>query len=501
MKKVIYYIISCIALYLFILDQSHATVPAPTAPTKEINFEKSIHKGLESFAQILHLVKNKHQQNIDPEVPMKKAMIAFTKALDGHSEFLDKKAYEEIIQSTKGEVVGIGIIVDHTMEEEDEFLRVVETIPGGPADSVGIKADDKIIEVDGQPIRGLSLEKAIAKIKGKRNSTVNLRVQRSDTVRHLTFTITRNVVKEPNALCYFFKDHNVYYLCLNMFTENSVPQLEQLLKKIQHQQAKGLILDLRNNSGGLLSSVIDISGLFLDKNSVVVITKGRDDKEIERHATTKEPVLTNRKTPIFILVNNFTASAAEILAGCLQTHADESKGKQHTNGLVFIVGSKTFGKGSVQEVIPISNDCALKLTTALYYLPDNSSIQGIGIKPDFKIEPKMPQSQETIWFNNMFGRESALKNAIKIDLQNANPQAAAKKTKNTKKDAEKSWYEKKQELIASDYLILSTVRLLEMLDMGLKAYPQKVKTRKDAIALLNSVYTPQDKATIEEIKI
>ena len=499
MKKVIYYIISCTGLYLFILHQSHATDPAPT---KEINFEKSIYEWSKPLAEMFHLVHRKHYKNIDPEEPMKKAMTAFAKGLDGHSEFLDKKAYEEIIQSTKGEVVGIGIIVDHTMEEEDEFLRVVETIPGGPADSVGIKADDKIIEVDGQPIKGLSLEKAIAKIKGKRGTTVSIRVQRSDTIRHLPFTLTRNVVKEPNALCYFFKDHNVYYLCLNMFTENSVQQLEQLLKKIQHQHAKGLILDLRNNSGGLLSSVIDISGLFLDKNSVVVITKGRDDKEIERHATTKDPVLTNRKTPIFILVNNFTASAAEILAGCLQTHADESKGKQHTNGLVFIVGSKTFGKGSVQEVIPISNDCALKLTTALYYLPDNSSIQGIGIKPDFKIEPKMPQSQETVWFNNTFGRESALKNAIKIDLQNANPQAAAaKKAKNTKKDAEKSWYEKKQELISSDYLILSTIRLLEMLDMGLKAYPQKVKTRKDAIAFLNSVYTPQDKAAIEEIRI
>jgi carboxyl-terminal processing protease len=500
MKKIIYYLITCIGLYIFILHQIHAV---DQKPTKEVNFERSIYEWSKPLAEMFHLVHRKHYQNIDPEEPMKKAMTAFAKSLDGHSEFLDKKAYDEIIQSTKGEVVGIGIIVDHTMDEEDEFLRIVETIPAGPADSAGLKADDKIIEVDGNPIRGLSLEKAIAKIKGKRNTSVKLRVQRSDTIRHLNFTINRDIVKEPNALCYYFKDHNIYYLCLNMFTENSVSQLEDLLKKIQHQHTKGLILDLRNNSGGLLSSVVDISGLFLDKGSVVVITKGRNDKEIERLKTTKAPILTNKKMPIFILVNNFTASAAEILAGCLQTHANESAGKKHTHGLVFIVGAKTFGKGSVQEVIPISNNCALKLTTALYYLPDDSSIQGKGIKPDFKIEPKMPQSQETVWFNSMFGRESALKNAIKIDLQNANPQtlSLSKKTKSAKNDAEKSWYEKKQELVSSDYLILSTIRLLEMLDMSLKAYPNKVQTRKDAMAFLKSIYTPQDKANIEEIKI
>jgi carboxyl-terminal processing protease len=467
---------------------------------KTIDFDKGIYEWSKPLAETFHLVKGEYYQSVDPEKPMLNAMNAFVKSLDPHSTFLDKKAYEDIIQTTKGELCGIGIIVDNTKEADDEFIRIIDTIPAGPADKVGIKAEDKIIEIDGQAVKGMTLEEAIAKLKGKKNTTVQVRILRSDTTRHLPFTITRDIVKEPNALCYFFKDHNIHYLCLNMFTENSFSQVDQLLKKIQNQKSKGLILDLRNNSGGLLDSVVDIAGLFLDKGSLVVITKGRDNKEIERLTTTKDPVLTNRTTPIFILINNYTASAAEILVGCLQVHSDNLSGKNKPHPQVFIVGSKTFGKGSVQKVIPISNDCAIKLTTALYFLPNDTSIQGSGIKPDFEIETKMPPSHETAWFNAMFGRESALKNAIKLDQEEANP--LLKETKKTeKKEPATSWYEKKQDLIATDYLILSTIRLMEMLDMAQKVYPDKVKTRKTALSFLQTIYTPHDKATIEEIKI
>lgn len=484
--SIIFSIFFVVPLYLYAPDQP------------KIDFDKGIYAWSETLAQTFHLVNKDYYQSVDPEKPMLNAMAAFVKTLDPHSSFLDKKSYEDIMQTTKGELCGIGIIVDNTKDTDDEFLRIIDTIPAGPADMVGIKGEDKIIEIDGQSVKGMTLEEAIGKLKGKKNTTVNVRILRSDTTRHLPFTITRDIVKEPNALCYFFKDHNIHYLCLNMFTENSINQVEQLLKKIQHQKSRGLILDLRNNSGGLLDSVVDIAGLFLDKNSLVVITKGRDNKEIERHATSKDPILTNHATPIFILVNNYTASAAEILAGCLQIHSNMATKKNKSHSLVFIVGTKTFGKGSVQKVIPISNDCALKLTTALYYLPNDTSIQGLGITPDFEIEAKVPQSQETAWFNTMFGRESALKNAIALDQKQANPMIKENKTK---KEPEKSWYEKKKDIIASDYLILSTVRLMEMLDMAQKAYPEKVKTRESALSFLQTMYIPKDKATIEEIKI
>jgi carboxyl-terminal processing protease len=470
-------------------------------PVAPINFDQEIFEWSKPLTEAFHLVHTKYYQLTSPAKPMTNAITSFVKSLDPHSAFLDKKAYEDILQSIKGELCGIGILVDNTKESDDEFLRVIDTIPTGPADKVGIKSEDKIIEIDGQPVKGITLEEAIAKLKGKKGTDVQVRIQRSDTVRHMPFTITRDIVKEPNALCYYLKDHNIYYVCLSMFTENSVGQIEKILQKIQQQNSKGVIIDLRNNSGGLLTSVVDIAGLILDKDSLVVITKGRDNKEIERHATTKDPVLSNRKTPIFVLVNNYTASAAEILAGCLQVHSDNEDRKKNTP-MVFTVGTKTFGKGSVQEVIPISNECAIKLTTALYHLPNDVSIQGIGITPDFTIEQKMPPSQETLWFNNTFGRESSLKNAIKLDQKKTNPLAEKLQQKEAvKKDSEKSWQEKKQEMIASDYVILSTVRLLEMFDMAQKVYPEKMNSRKSALTLLQSTYSPKDTVALEEIKI
>lgn len=458
---------------------------------EEVDYNEIIYKWSKPLAETFHHVHEKYYQETDPEKPMQNAINAFVKSLDPHSCAMNPKETESILETTKGELCGIGIIVASTKDADDEFVRVEETLPGGPADTAGIKAEDRIVEIDGQAVKGMPLDEAIAKLKGKRNTQVRVRVQRSDTTRLVPFTITRDIVKEPNALCYHFKDHNIYYLSLNMFTENSVKQVEQLLKKIKNARSKGLIIDLRNNTGGLLTAAIDIAGLFLQKNSPVVVTKGKDQKVIDRYITKNEPI-TDGKTPVFILVNNYTASAAEILAGTLKVYADKES-KNLINPYIFVVGSKTFGKGSVQEIIPMSHDCALKLTVALYYLPNDETIQGKGIVPDFHIEPKLPPSKEMKWFNKHFGRESALKNTIKVHQEEPK--------KKEKKDPKKSWFEKKKELISSDYLILSTARLIEMLDMSFKAYPEKVKTKKAALRLLTDLYTPEDKACIEEITI
>jgi carboxyl-terminal processing protease len=498
MKK-IFSIITTIILILFI----HQSTSNQTPQNPSINFDKTFYKWSQPFSETVHLIHTKHVNYLaDPEKPMINMIKSFVKSFDPHSYFLDQKGYEDIIQSVKGELTGgIGIIVDNTKDADDEFLRIVETIPGGPADKVGIKAQDKIVEVEGEPVKGMAVDEIVSKLKGKRNTKVHVKVLRSDTTRMLPFDITRDVVKEPNALCYHFKGHDAYYICFNMFTENSINQLTQVIQKIQSQQnTKGLIIDLRNNTGGLLDAAIDIASLFLPKNSLVVITKGRQDKEIDRFYTKKDPIL-NRSIPIFILVNNFTASAAEILPGALQVHADKAK-KDVTGQHVYIVGNKTYGKGTWQEVIPICNNCAIALTAGVYCLPDGSCVQGKGITPDFLIEAKMPPSQETIWYNTMFGRESALKNAIKQDQEADNPMLKdTTKKEDSKKEQEKSWYEKKRDIISSDYSILSTLRLLEMFDMAQKAYPEKMKTRADSITLLKSLYTPEDKAEIEEITI
>jgi carboxyl-terminal processing protease len=493
------FIFTTLGIFLFILLCHQAPIALQT-PQSNV-FDKKIYEWSKVLAESFHVVNAKHYDPSDPEKAIIDVLKAFFKKLDPHSYFMDSKGYEDIIQSTKGELSGgIGIIIDNTKEPDDEFLRIIDTIPAGPADKEGIKAEDKIIEIDGEVVKGMTVDEAVSKLKGKRHTTVSVKIIRSDTTRILSFTLTRDIVKEPNALCYYFKDHQVYYLCLSMFTENSVAQLEQLLKKIQDQSTKGLILDLRNNTGGLLDAAIRIAELFLPKNSLVVITKGRDNKEMDRYTTKKDPIA-NGSVPIFVLVNNYTASAAEILTGCLQSYSEQLT-RQGKGQHVFVTGSKTYGKGTWQEVIPTCNNCAIALTIGVYCLPDGTCIQGVGIKPDFEIQQKLPPSQETLWFNNMFGRESALKNAIKNDQQQANPLIKGSSLKQQqKKDAEKSWHEKKRDLIASDYQILSTLRLLEMLEMAKKAYPERTKTRHDALELLNTLYTPHDKAEIDEIKI
>jgi carboxyl-terminal processing protease len=200
--------------------------------------------------------------------------------------------------------------------------------------------------------------------------------------------------------------------------------------------------------------------------------------------------------PIFILVNNYTASAAEILAGALKIHSEKLTQEGSVLFNVFLVGTRTFGKGSVQEVIPLTNDAALKMTTALYYLPDSVSIQGKGINPDFEIEAMRPLSDETKWFNEFFGRESTLKNSIKTDNK-----SEEEKNNKAKPDEEKTWQERKQEQISQDYQIINTIRMIELLDCARRAMPSKLMTRKDTVEFLQKSYNPRGAIEVEEIKL
>lgn len=463
-----------------------------TAPA-QTDFDQVIFQWSKVLAEVLHLVKSKYHEQVNPEKAMVCAVNTLVSSLDPHSNFMDTKAYKEIIETTQGEFFGVGIIIDCMKELEQEFLKIIDTVPTGPADKAGIRADDIIVQINDDVLKGISVEEIIAKLKGKKGTQVQLKIKRGNNPELLSFTLTRDIVKEQDALCYYFKDNNCYYLSLRMFTENSVKQLEQLFKKCQSQHSKGIILDLRNNSGGLLTSVIDIAGLFLPKNSLVVTTQERAKKT--EYKTTRDP-LEIGEIPVFIITNNFTASAAEILAGCLQIHSD-TQALTKKSSLVFLVGGKTFGKGSVQEVIPLSHDCAAKITTALYYLPNNASIQSVGIQPDFALEPRLSPTKEMLWFNKFFGHESSLKNAIK----NKNDTDQKTPLQSTDPEKEKSWQEKKQEQIGTDYTILSTLRLLEMFTIAKKAFPEQMSTRQKSIEFLKKNYVISDTIAMEEIKI
>ncbi len=462
-----------------------------TAPQELPDYDKVIFQWSKSFAEVIHIINKKYHEPINPEKGMINAINAFLNTLDPHSDFMDKKKYKDIIETTQGEFYGIGVIIDYMKENDQEFLKIIDIVHGGPADNGGVRAEDLIVQVNNESLKGMSVEEIVAKLKGKKNTEVHIKIKRANNPELLSFTLKRDVVKEQDALCYYFKDHAIYYLSLRMFTENSVKQLEQLLKKCQ-QTTKGLILDLRNNSGGLLSAVTDIAGLFLPINSLVVTTKERE-RQVD-YKTTREPI--NKCTmPIFILINNFTASAAEILAGCLRHHSETN----NKIPFVFLVGSKTFGKGSVQEVIPINNDCAAKVTTSLYYLPNDISIQSVGIEPDFSIEQRIAPTKEMQWFNKFFGYESSLKNAIKN--KDVPPLTQKDDAVTDAKEKEKTWQEKKKEQIGTDYIILSTLRLIEMYSMAKKAYPQELTTRKDVVSFLRKNYITSDALTMEEITV
>jgi carboxyl-terminal processing protease len=467
-----------------------------SAQVSDETFNETIFNWSRTFAQAMDIAHKKHYAITDPVENMIKAVDGFISSLDTHSSFLDPKTYREMLEMTAGEFFGVGIVIDNMRKPKDKHLTIIDTIPDGPADKVGIQPMDKIIEVDGEILEGLSTEKIISKLKGERHTIVKVKIIRENSPDLLPFEIVRDIVTEQHSLSFHIKSHNISYLSLNMFTDAAVKQIEILLKKSQKQQHKGLILDLRNNSGGLLNAAIDIAGLFLKKGSLVTLTKDKNGQEIERYVTTRQPIA-KTTLPIFILINNYTASAGEILAGCLKINSDTTN-----DYLVFLVGTKTFGKGSVQEVIPISNNCALKITTCLYFLPDNTTIQATGIEPDFMIERTTPPTEQIQWFINNYGREETLENYIKV-TKDGIPLPKEKKEKKeipSKKEGNRR-YDRAKEMLQSDNQLRDCISLISMLNTAQTYTPELVTTRADALAYLKQNHISSDKLEIEEVKV
>lgn len=498
----IVFIILC-TIPLTAKDQPSIKANQTSAQVSDEAFDETIFNWSRTFAQAMDIAHKKHYAITNPQENMIKAIDGFVSSLDAHSSFLDPEKYKEMMEMTSGEFYGVGIVIDNLRKPKDKHLTIVDTIPDGPADKVGIQPMDKIVEVDGEVLEDLSTEKIVSKLKGERHSKVKVKVMRENSPDLLSFEIVRDVVKEQHSLSFHIKSHNIAYISLSMFTDVAVKQIETLLKKSHEQKVKGLILDLRNNSGGLLNAAIDIAGLFLKKGSLVTLTKDKHGKEIERYSTKRNPIVKNN-LPIFILINNYTASAGEILAGCLTINSDKTN-----DYLVFLVGTKTFGKGSVQEVIPISNNCALKITTCLYFLPDNSTIQATGIEPDFVIERTTPATEQMLWFIKNYGREETLDNSIKVTkegvpLPKTNPTSLKLRRaseKNEKKETGNRRYDRAKEMLQNDNQLHECISLISTLHSAQTYTPQLVKNRADALAYLKQNNVSTDKLEIEEVKL
>jgi len=401
-------------------------------------------------------------------------------------------------------------------------LFVVDVVPNGPAFKAGIQAGDKIVEITGKKLRGLSSDEVVTLLKGKVGTKLTLKVLRKKKL--MSFTVVRDIIKDQTALSYRFKNQNVYYLSLKIFNEVAAQQMAKLLRKANAGRCKGIVLDLRRNPGGTLDSAIEMAGLFLKKGSLVVSTKDRDRKLVRAYRTTRDPILKSN-TPIFILIDNFSASAAEILVGSLKHHSEHKK--KHKNLMVFLVGTPTFGKGSVQELIPIKNGCALKITTMLYYLPNDISIQARGIKPDFTINKKYSPTAEMKLVNEFYGKETALKNHItvdevkgkkpgdwkkgkkgfwsnlfggKSDKQKQKSSGKNKRDKKKKEEKKKSWNERQKERLALDVQVQASVNMINLLEIAKKADAKALRTRNDALRFLKKNYLTDDVVPLEKIQ-
>jgi carboxyl-terminal processing protease len=323
---------------------------------------------LRLFTEVLSIVQNQYVDEVPPKDLIYNAIKGTLRGLDPHSSFLDPDSYREMQVETSGSFGGLGIEI--TLK--DDILTVVAPIDGTPAYRAGLHTGDRIFKIDGLPTKDMQLADAVKKMRGKPGSKVTITVVREGWTEPKDFDIVREQIRVHSVKAVPMGD-GIEYIKLRQFQEQSPHDLEAALEQFSKEGMKALILDLRNNPGGLLTAAVEVSEKFIDDGKLVVYTEGR-----VRNQNMRFPAHAKRgyvQMPMVILVNQGSASASEIVAGALQDY-----------GRATIVGTQTFGKGSVQTIIPLSDGSGLRLTTAKYFTPKGRSIHGKGITPDVVIE-------------------------------------------------------------------------------------------------------------------
>ena len=325
---------------------------------------------LRTFTDVFASIKNNYVEAVDDKVLIDNAVRGMLSGLDPHSSFLDTDAYSELQVGTSGEFGGLGIEVGM----EDGFVKVIAPIDDTPAQRAGVEAGDLIVRLDDTPVKGLTLKEAVDIMRGKPGSDITLTIVRDGLSAPIKATITRAVIKVKSVRSELL-DEGFGYLRITQFqaaTGDGLLQAVADLKKENGESLRGVILDLRNNPGGVLNAAVDVSDAFL-KKGLIVYTEGRTDGSRVEFSATPGDVIDG--APMVVLVNVGSASASEIVAGALQDHKR-----------AIIMGNRTFGKGSVQTILPMNDGTALKLTTARYFTPSGRSIQAEGITPDITLE-------------------------------------------------------------------------------------------------------------------
>ncbi len=332
--------------------------------------ENDIYQKIDLFGEVLEKINKEYVDEINQSESMDSAINGLLQSLDPYSAYMSPEILREMQTETSGEFGGLGIEVGM----EAGVVKVISPIDDTPASNAGIKAGDYIVKIDNTQVQGKSLSEAVDLMRGPVGSGIELTIRRRGEKKALTFNIVREIIQIKSVRSDLL-EKNIGYIRLTSFNENSGEQIKKEIKELEKNNSiKSYILDLRNNPGGLLSQAIKIADFFLD-NGEIVSTKSRKASE-NRKWFAKNGDLTNGKT-IIVLINYGSASASEIVAGALKDHKR-----------AILVGENSYGKGSVQSIIPLKNDGAIRLTVAKYYLPSGKSISEVGVSPDIEIEEK-----------------------------------------------------------------------------------------------------------------
>ena len=338
-----------------------------TSQKIEASNEISIYEKIDLFGEVFDKINKEYVEEINQSDAMDAAINGVLQSLDPHSAYMSPEIFENMQTETSGEFGGLGIEVGM----ESGVVKVISPLDNSPATKLGVKAGDYIIKINGEQVQGKTLNEAVELMRGPVGSEIEITVRRIGVKKSLTFKIIREIIKIKSVKSEI-KNNNVGYIRLTTFNENSSDQIEKSIKKFKKEnKIKSYILDLRNNPGGLLSQAIIISDFFLE-NGEIVSTKSRKKSE-NRKWFAKKGDITDGKT-LLVLINYGSASASEIVAGALKDHKR-----------AIIVGENSFGKGSVQSIIPLKNRGAIRLTVAKYYLPSGKSISEVGVRPDIEV--------------------------------------------------------------------------------------------------------------------
>jgi carboxyl-terminal processing protease len=391
---------------------------------------------IRSLSEVFGKIKENYVEEVDDKTLLENAIRGMLAGLDPHSTYLDKESYKELRVGTTGEFGGLGIVVGM----EDGFVKVVSPIDDTPAQRAGIKAGDLIIKLDKRSVKGMTLDEAVKIMRGKPGTSIDLTLIREGENKPLVISVVRDKIR-VKSVKHRTLEPGFGYVRISQFQERTGHDLRAAIRKLKEESKnnlKGLILDLRNNPGGLLDAAVAVSDTFL-KKGIIVSVRGRNPAADMKHQANPNDWING--APLIVLINGGSASASEIVAGALQDHKR-----------AVIMGEPSFGKGSVQTVVPLGNDSAIKLTTARYYTPNDRSIQAEGIQPDIAVD-------------NL--KVSANKDKSVISIKEADLAKHLENGDAKPKDKEKQAKQKEERLnlASDDYMLYEALNMLKGLHL------------------------------------